>query len=249
LRTVREVDATEYAATGLSGFEAQFVAITEMAAVVMGRIAEGGCGPALHLHPCDQYYYLLEGTMTIRLGHGVHRAGPGSLACIPAGLPHCNWNEDAPTEVHLELLAPMVRPGQTHFVFVDSLEDAPPWDVEGYVTEAGAGRSQLLTREDPGRLRITAHRGRADATASMRVLDTDQLAFVAAGPADVAVGAEAARSVRAPAVVVLPAQVPHVVRGAGPDTCWLEILAPTGDGPAARSRPVELRATGDWQPL
>ncbi len=42
-----------------------------------------------HLHQgYDEVYYVLSGTGTITLGQEVHRLRPGSVAVIPAGVPH-----------------------------------------------------------------------------------------------------------------------------------------------------------------
>ena len=63
--------------------------------MIASHIEEGGCGPSLHYHRSDQLYYLVRGSMKVRLGDEVHPVQTGSLVFIPAGLAHCNWNEGA----------------------------------------------------------------------------------------------------------------------------------------------------------
>lgn len=70
--------------------------------------ATGANGVVLgsHTHEVDQFYFVLAGEMTVYLGDEVHRAPPGSIVQLPAGLPHWNRNEGDVDELHLEILAP-----------------------------------------------------------------------------------------------------------------------------------------------
>ena len=55
-------------------------------------------GPPLHVHerPHDMFY-VLEGTLTVRIGDEEHEAGPGSFVCAPPGTVHTFSNRsDAP---------------------------------------------------------------------------------------------------------------------------------------------------------
>ena len=51
-------------------------------------------GPPLHLHR-EQFdsFYVLEGTLTLRLGEEMHELGPGSFALIPPGTLHTYSNQ------------------------------------------------------------------------------------------------------------------------------------------------------------
>ena len=50
-------------------------------------------GPPLHVHhECDETYYVLEGTLTVRLGERTIDAPPGSFVFIPRGLAHTFTN-------------------------------------------------------------------------------------------------------------------------------------------------------------
>jgi mannose-6-phosphate isomerase-like protein (cupin superfamily) len=258
MKYVRPVDESGYQPTGLPGFEAQFLAVTEAVSVAVGRIACGGAGPALHIHPCDQYYFMCRGSMKIQLRHDVHDAGPGSLVHIPAGVPHCNWNVAAETEVHLELLAPTVRPGQTHFTFVDSVEDAPPVDRAAYVSPARAGfdpgsdtggiRRRLLSRPEPSEaaLRVTLVETAAQCGSDgLQIHDADQLLFVLDGAIEVTRGFDRPMAALAPCLVLLPAGVPYrVFNTSATMTSHLEMLALDPGGAPPRGQLVSLEPAG-----
>ncbi len=47
-----------------------------------------GSGPPLHLHAWDESYFMIEGTMDIRLGSESISAAPGSFILVPANTPH-----------------------------------------------------------------------------------------------------------------------------------------------------------------
>ena len=66
----------------------------------------GKLGPPPHAHGMDQFFYVLEGTMELRLGQATHRLEPGSVAWIPAGTPHKHRNPGTERELHLEVIAP-----------------------------------------------------------------------------------------------------------------------------------------------
>jgi mannose-6-phosphate isomerase-like protein (cupin superfamily) len=70
------------------------------------RVPPGHHGPKLHTHSVDQIYFVVSGSMCVQLGTEVFTLTPGSLVLIPAGTPHCNWNDGTDDEHHLEILAP-----------------------------------------------------------------------------------------------------------------------------------------------
>jgi mannose-6-phosphate isomerase-like protein (cupin superfamily) len=52
-------------------------------------IAAGFAGPPLHRHEkLLDMFYVLEGTLTLRLGDEILAAGPGTFVCVPPGLVH-----------------------------------------------------------------------------------------------------------------------------------------------------------------
>ena len=63
-------------------------------------------GPGLHVHPFDQIYFELEGSMTLQYGTATYHPGPNSLIIIPAGVVHVNKNDGPGFERHITLLLP-----------------------------------------------------------------------------------------------------------------------------------------------
>jgi quercetin dioxygenase-like cupin family protein len=51
--------------------------------------AAGAPGPPPHVHEAvTDMFYVLEGTLTVRLGDAEHDVGPGSFMCAPPGVVH-----------------------------------------------------------------------------------------------------------------------------------------------------------------
>jgi mannose-6-phosphate isomerase-like protein (cupin superfamily) len=46
----------------------------------------------LHTHDFDQFYYLLRGSLSVRVGETEHVAGERTLVMLPAGIPHGSAN-------------------------------------------------------------------------------------------------------------------------------------------------------------
>ena len=64
--------------------------------VVVEEIPPGGQSAPFHYHFLEEeHVYVLDGTVTLRLGEATHRMGPGDYACFPAGqrAGHCLVNE------------------------------------------------------------------------------------------------------------------------------------------------------------
>jgi quercetin dioxygenase-like cupin family protein len=115
LRTVEDVGFT----TMMEGFSiSRLVDRTDGAEVMLylGQVEPGGAGPATHVHRFDQFYYVLEGELTVEVALEKFVAGPGELVVLPAGVPHRQWNEGSAAERHLTLLSP------------EPIDD-PEWDV------------------------------------------------------------------------------------------------------------------------
>jgi quercetin dioxygenase-like cupin family protein len=60
-----------------------------------------------HIHPVDQIFYILKGTMNIEVDNGTHECGPGTLVVFPAGVAHRNWNGSTEPTLHLSIAAPL----------------------------------------------------------------------------------------------------------------------------------------------
>jgi quercetin dioxygenase-like cupin family protein len=62
---------------------------TDGGLTVMEQIAPFGAGSPLHVHRReDEWFYVLEGELTIWVDGEVSVAGPGSFACGPRDVPH-----------------------------------------------------------------------------------------------------------------------------------------------------------------
>jgi mannose-6-phosphate isomerase-like protein (cupin superfamily) len=66
----------------------------------------------MHFHDFDQFYFVLEGTLEIRIGNRKMTAGPKSLVVLPAGTLHANFNPGPGIERHVALLVPEPREGE-----------------------------------------------------------------------------------------------------------------------------------------
>jgi mannose-6-phosphate isomerase-like protein (cupin superfamily) len=69
---------------------------------MIDQIVPGGFpGPALHVHPnFEETFYVLDGTLTFRLGDSARESGAGTVVHIPRGVPHTFANaRDEPAHV------------------------------------------------------------------------------------------------------------------------------------------------------
>ncbi|MEU1168151.1 cupin domain-containing protein, partial [Streptomyces sp. NPDC005921] len=137
---VRPFDDGKAVETGFPGYRAQVLSHLESAVMIASHIEEGGCGPGLHYHRSDQLYYLIRGSMNVRLGDDVHAIEAGTLVFIPAGLAHRNWNTGPGAETHFEMIVP--APGPLG-IPVDSPKAVP--------AEDRATRAADIRRVDPAR--------------------------------------------------------------------------------------------------
>jgi quercetin dioxygenase-like cupin family protein len=64
-------------------------------------LERGFAGPPPHRHrELHDMFYVLEGTLTLRLGDEEVEAGPGSFACVPPGVVHTFRNDsDGPVRL------------------------------------------------------------------------------------------------------------------------------------------------------
>ncbi len=64
-------------------------------------IAPGFAGPPPHRHrELHDMFYVLDGTLTLRLGDETVAAGPGTFVCVPPGVVH-TFRNDSPDPVRL----------------------------------------------------------------------------------------------------------------------------------------------------
>jgi mannose-6-phosphate isomerase-like protein (cupin superfamily) len=80
---------------------------SEHASIYVGRMEPGASGPPWHVHEFDQFYFVLDGTLSVDVALQHHEVGPGSLIVLPAGVPHQQRNASAEApERHLAILVP-----------------------------------------------------------------------------------------------------------------------------------------------
>jgi quercetin dioxygenase-like cupin family protein len=56
-----------------------------------------GSSIPLHTHPTEEVFVVTDGTLTLQLGDESVTAGPDSVICIPAGVPHAVTNSEPRT--------------------------------------------------------------------------------------------------------------------------------------------------------
>jgi mannose-6-phosphate isomerase-like protein (cupin superfamily) len=260
MRYVRPLDLEQSVDTGFPGYRAQFLSHLESGLMIASHIEEGGCGPGLHYHRSDQLYYLIQGSMKVRLGYEVHQIEAGSLVFIPAGLAHCNWNEGPGAETHFEMIIPAPAPLAQIAIMVDSPEDVPVedrTDRRGYVRRVDPA---ALTEPMPGmRLAPLADPesgsphtivnyleiGPGGAGPGTHVHEFDQYYLVLEGQLTIEVALEE-HVVGPGTLVVLPAGVPHRQYNATEVTeKHLAVLAPAPEPGKPWDRGVTFTVNGE----
>ncbi|EXJ67517.1 uncharacterized protein A1O5_09530 [Cladophialophora psammophila CBS 110553] len=259
-RYIRPFDDSARIHTGFPSYDVQVLSILESGLSLASHIGEGGCGPGLHYHQSDQLYFLLRGTMNIRLGHEVYVVSPGSLVFIPAGLAHRNWNNGPGTETHLEMIIPAPSPLAQIALMVNTPDDVPMGhrtDRKGYVRRVDQAR---LTEALPGFFTMALadpSSGSANTVVyyaetlpgkggpGTHVHDFDQCYFVLEGQLTIEVSVE--KHVVGPdTLVLLPAGVPHRQCNDG-DVVekHLSILSPVPEQGLPWDRGVTLTVNGN----
>ena len=206
----------------------------DSAGVLLSRCPPGHHGPKTHVHPVDQFYFVLKGTTNVQIGTDVFEVGPNTLVHFPAGVPHCNWNSSDDHEMHLELFVPAPPPpGPELLQYVEprKVENAAQYihrlRDDGYPDRPFASQ-QLVRRENGSQhVRIYAARVRPGGKGpSLHFHEFDQLYFILKGSFDIDIGF---RTSRAPthSLVVLPAGILHTNRNdSAEDEIHLTMLVP-----------------------
>jgi quercetin dioxygenase-like cupin family protein len=115
-------------------------------------LAPGFAGPPPHRHrQLHDMFYVLEGTLTLRLGDRTVEAGPGSFACVPPGVVHTFRNDsDGPVRL-LNFNTPGSRPiawcrTRSDGISEDAIENEALW----FVLRVSAGAARGFGRRDFG---------------------------------------------------------------------------------------------------
>lgn len=83
------------------------------------EVQPGAGSPDYHIHEFDQFYFILEGGMTVDIGKRRQLAAKHHFVHLPAGIVHRNYNAGSVPEVHFALLAPEPAPGAIFDYAVD----------------------------------------------------------------------------------------------------------------------------------
>lgn len=259
MRYIRPFDPQQTVDTAFPGYRAQFISQLESAVMIASHVAEGGRGPSLHYHRSDQLYYLIRGSMKVRLADDLHQIGAGTLVFIPAGLAHCNWNDGPGSETHFEMIIPAPAAGARIAFMVDSPADVP--------LDHRSSRPAFVRQIEPGRFTeprpgfVIQTLADAESTGSCvvnyaevapgragpdtHVHEFDQYYLVLQGQLTVEVALERHR-VEPETLAVLPAGVPHRQYNEGAVTeQHLAVLAPAPEPGRPWDRGVRLSATRD----
>jgi len=84
----------------------------------VATLEPGAAGAPLHVHPFDQFHYVLEGALSVQVGLEHATAAAHTLVVLPEGVPHAHRNEGGAVERHISVIAPEPHP-----------TDTAPWDV------------------------------------------------------------------------------------------------------------------------
>jgi mannose-6-phosphate isomerase-like protein (cupin superfamily) len=182
------------------------------------RVPPGtGTTSGLHIHPSDQLYYVLTGTMHARVGPSTYVVKPGNLVIIPAGTPHWNWNEGAEDELHFELIVPPPPAGSSLVTPLASdpgssdlgIEvvrplDESKFDMERFSQVVLADRSSGLNTLSLGVFRVPP----GGQSPGLHVHRFDQIYYQISGTMELEIGFER-HSVEPHTLVVIPAGMPH----------------------------------------
>jgi quercetin dioxygenase-like cupin family protein len=99
------------------------------------RVEPGFPGPPLHRHrELTDMFYVLEGTLTVRVEGETRELGPGSFVCVPPGVAHTFSN-----------------PGSEPVRFLN-LNTPGGWELYMRELAAAANSGQIQSAEDIGRI-------------------------------------------------------------------------------------------------
>lgn len=212
-------------------FHSQFIARREngldSCICILTRVPPGkGTTIGLHVHPADQLYYVIKGTMTAQVGDQRFTVRPNQLLYIPAGSPHWNWNDGSEDEMHFELIVPSPEPGVPIATAVDVSVKGPDvrgvtlvrtldeskFDMSRFSQVVLADRSSGVGSVSLGIFRVPPG-GRGPV---LHVHRFDQIYFILSGTMQLQIGLE--QYTAGPnTLVVLPAGMPHTNWNTGPE--------------------------------
>ena len=75
------------------------------------RLDPGSSGPGMHIHRFDQFYFVLEGQLSVEVAGERHEVARHELAVLNAGVPHRQWNGSGAQVKWLTMNLPEPGPG------------------------------------------------------------------------------------------------------------------------------------------
>lgn len=104
----------------------------DTAVILYAEVGPQNGGPYNHVHEFDQYYFVLEGELTIEVALQKYIVTRNKLAVLPAGVPHRQYNKGEVSEKHLTINTPAPEPGRL-------------WDFGVTLAPTGIGHYGSLT--------------------------------------------------------------------------------------------------------
>jgi mannose-6-phosphate isomerase-like protein (cupin superfamily) len=189
----------------------------ESAFFILSNVPPGCGGPKLHMHPVDQLYYVMSGTMKVQLGTDVFVVHPETLVYIPAGTPHCNWNEGTEPEYHLEVFA--YKPDLAALLEFTEPRKIPnadklirPLKDNEWIRKPGFSMNRLLTRGNGGsgkaQFYVAETTKGGGGGGGLHIHDFDQFYYILEGTLTIQIGRKRI-DVGPHNLVLLPAGIVH----------------------------------------
>lgn len=259
-RYIIPFDEAQAAETPMPKYTAQILS-DHTSGLFMGIfLEEGGCGPGLHYHQGDQLYFLTQGAVQITFYDKTYDVKAGGLIFIPAGVPHCNWNSGAGTEVHLEMQFPSPHRFKLLGYPVDKPEDVPDeWKTsrQPYIRQVEDGslkgvaqglKVQPLADASSGSNYVQVHYAEEmsqEKLPATKISECEQYYLVLQGEMTVEAALQK-HNATAWSLVVLPSGVPNRVYNAGKDALkYVSISTPSKASNAISEICVSIEPTGE----
>ncbi len=106
---VRSAEKDAVGIEPVAGFSGKVLASPDTGsrhAVVIAATMQPGSAVPWHIHDFDQFYYVLEGALSVEIARKRYDVPPHHLVVLPAGVPHRNFNCGSSMERHLAILTP-----------------------------------------------------------------------------------------------------------------------------------------------
>jgi mannose-6-phosphate isomerase-like protein (cupin superfamily) len=86
----------------------------------------GSGGPSTHIHPFNQCYFIISGTMSFEYGLRMYQAKANTFVIVPEGVVHRNWNDGPEIVKDIIMLFPEPSTGELFDAAVDVKKGEAP---------------------------------------------------------------------------------------------------------------------------